>query len=112
MRSLVEDTSCSIAAWPPKTIIPPVAILDSLSRLMPAVVSPEHLAHAYLLRGLLAAYRRSEDLVRIGAYNRGADPQLDRAIALLPQLDSFLRQKPSEVSPLSDTLERFLAVGR
>ena len=44
---------------------PPIAVLDSLSRLMSAVVSPEHLAQAYQLRGLLAAYRRSEDLIRI-----------------------------------------------
>ena len=79
---------------------------------MSAVVSPEHLAQAYQLRGLLAAYRRSEDLIRIGAYNRGSDPHLDRAIALLPQLDSFLRQKPDEVSPMADTLERFLTLGR
>jgi len=90
---------------------PPIAVLDSLSRLMPAVVSPQHLAHAYELRGLLAAYRRSEDLIRIGAYNRGSDPQLDRSIAVLPQLDSFLRQKPNEVSSMTSTLEQFLALG-
>jgi flagellum-specific ATP synthase len=90
---------------------PPIAILDSLSRLMPAVVSSEHLAQAYQLRGLLAAYRRSEDLIRIGAYNRGTDSQLDRAIALLPQLDSFLRQKPNEVSAMPGTVERFMTLG-
>ena len=91
---------------------PPISILDSLSRLMPAVVSPEHLAQAYQLRGLLAAYRHSEDLIRIGAYNRGSDPQLDRAISLLPQLDGFLRQKPNEVSSLPGTLERLMTLGR
>jgi len=90
---------------------PPIGVLDSLSRLMPTVASPEHLAHAYELRGLLAAYRRSEDLIRIGAYNRGSDPQLDRAIASLPRLYAFLRQKPNEVSPMSATLERFMALG-
>jgi flagellum-specific ATP synthase len=91
---------------------PPIAVLDSLSRLMPAVASPEHLAQAYHLRGLLAAYRRSEDLIRIGAYNRGSDTQLDRAIAALPQLESFLRQKPQEVSAMASTLERLMGLGR
>ena len=78
---------------------------------MPAVVSPQHLAQAYQLRGLLSSYRRSEDLIRIGAYNRGSDPQLDRAIAALPQLEIFLRQKPEEVSPMPNTLERLMALG-
>ena len=91
---------------------PPVAVLDSLSRLMPAVASAEHLTHANHLRALLAAYRRSEDLIRIGADSRGSDPQLDRAVAALPDIHVFLRQKPDEVSPMETTLESFLALGR
>jgi flagellum-specific ATP synthase len=111
VRSLLDGHVVLDRALAAQGHYPPIAILDSLSRLMPAVTSPKHLAKAYELRGLLAAYRRSEDLVRIGAYNRGTDPQLDRAIALLPQLDSFLRQKPNEVSPLPDTLQQFLTLG-
>lgn len=61
---------------------------------MPAVVSREHLNHSYHLRALLSAYARSEDLIRIGAYGKGADPVLDRAIAVLPELQAFLRQTP------------------
>ena len=111
VRSLLDGHIVLDRALAAQGHYPPIAILDSLSRLMPAVVSPEHLAQAYQLRGLLAAYRRSEDLIRIGAYNRGSDPQLDRAIALLPQLDGFLRQKPDEVSSMTGTLDRFLALG-
>jgi flagellum-specific ATP synthase len=85
---------------------PPIAVLDSLSRLMPAVVSAEHLAKANQLRALLAAYRRSQDLIRIGAYGKGTDPQLDRALAALPSLHEFLRQQPQELSPFSSTVER------
>ena len=112
VRSLLDGHIVLDRALASQGHYPPIAILDSLSRLMPTVVSPEHLAQAYQLRGLLAAYRRSEDLIRIGAYNRGSDPQLDRAIALLPQLDGFLRQKPNEVSSMTGTLDRFLALGR
>src|SRR5208337_1179333 len=58
---------------------PPIAILDSISRLMPAVCSPEHLDKASALRSLLATYKASEELIRIGAYQKGSDPVLDQA---------------------------------
>ena len=83
---------------------PPIAILDSISRLMPTVCSPEHLARAQQLRKLLAAYARSEDLLRIGAYQKGADPVLDQAVALLPTLTAFLQQRPEEKPSLEQAL--------
>ncbi len=49
---------------------PPISILDSLSRLMPRVVSAEHLAKANAIKRSMAAYARSEDLIRIGAYQK------------------------------------------
>jgi flagellum-specific ATP synthase len=85
---------------------PPIHILDSLSRLMPNVCSAEHLAKAAGLRRLLAAYHRSEDLIRIGAYQKGTDPALDRALESLPQINEFLRQGAAERAPLADTLGR------
>jgi flagellum-specific ATP synthase len=89
---------------------PPIAILDSVSRLMSAVSSPAHLQKAQLLRRLLAAYAASEDLVRIGAYQKGSDPTLDKALTLIPELDHFLMQKPSEAAPLSETIEKLMAL--
>ena len=86
---------------------PPVAVLDSLSRLMPAIAKPEHVEKARALRTLLSAYARSEDLVRIGAYQRGTDPQLDRALEVLPALLAFLRQGTHEL-PSFDEVERLL----
>ncbi len=71
---------------------PPIHLLDSLSRLMPAVCSPEHLAKAQRLRRMLADYTRSEDLIRIGAYQKGSDPDLDRAMQVMPNLRAFARQ--------------------
>jgi flagellum-specific ATP synthase len=50
---------------------PPIEVLDSISRLMPAVTEPEHRENAALMRKLMAVYARSEDLVRIGAYKPG-----------------------------------------
>jgi flagellum-specific ATP synthase len=90
---------------------PPISVLDSLSRLMPAIATPEHLQKAQALRRLLAAYRASEDLVRIGAYQKGADADLDRALAVLPDLERFLTQQPDERSSFADTLARLQALG-
>ena len=89
---------------------PPIAVLDSLSRLMPAVVSREHLNHNYQLRALLSAYARSEDLIRIGAYSQGTDAVLDRAMVVLPKLQAFLRQGPQEQAGLADTIARLSAL--
>ncbi|HLH08045.1 MAG TPA: FliI/YscN family ATPase [Terriglobales bacterium] len=87
---------------------PPISILNSLSRLMPAVSSDEHRQKAGALRSLLALYARSEDLIRVGAYQKGTDPQLDVAIAALPKLDAFLRQDSSQTAPLQDNIRELL----
>jgi len=90
---------------------PPIDILDSISRLMPAVTSPEHRRRAAYIRRLLAAYARSEDLVRIGAYKAGSDPELDQALAARGALRGFLAQDASEDAKLSETLTRLRDLG-
>jgi len=89
---------------------PPIAILNSVSRLMPAVASAPHLEKAQALRRLLAAYAASEDLVRIGAYQKGSDATLDKALGLMPELERFLMQKPGEAAPLEETIQKLLAL--
>ena len=86
---------------------PPIAVLDSLSRLMPSISSPQHAEKARVVRGLLSAYAHSEDLVRIGAYQRGTDSQLDRAIEILPAVNAFLRQDTRDLCTFADA-ERLL----
>lgn len=89
---------------------PPISLLDSLSRLMPAICSSEHRKKIGELRSLLALYTRSEDLVRIGAYQKGTDAELDRALKIIPQLMEFVRQASSESISFETTVERFLAL--
>lgn len=89
---------------------PPIAILDSISRLMPVVCTPTHLKQAARLRSLLASYEASEDLLRIGAYQKGNDPTLDEAVAVMPRLREFLQQSPAEQAPIAQTIERLLAL--
>jgi flagellum-specific ATP synthase len=89
---------------------PPIAILESISRLMPAVCPAAHLAKANALRKLLAAYTMSEDLIRIGAYQKGSDPVIDRALLVLPELRRFLEQAPNEAVSLEDTITKLMAI--
>jgi flagellum-specific ATP synthase len=85
---------------------PPIDLLDSISRLMPAVTNKEHREHASLFRRIMAAYARSEDLVRIGAYKPGADPDLDRALRARSAMREFMMQTPTEKTRFSDCLRR------
>jgi flagellum-specific ATP synthase len=71
---------------------PPIDILESISRLMPAITQPGHLEDASHFQKLLASYANSEDLIRIGAYKTGTDPDLDRAIAARPAMQAFMTQ--------------------
>lgn len=89
---------------------PPIAILDSISRIMPAVISSEHLAKANAIRRLLATYKASEELIRIGAYQKNSDPDLERAIALMPPLREFLVQSTQEVAGMKNSLDRLMAL--
>jgi flagellum-specific ATP synthase len=89
---------------------PPIGILDSLSRLMPAVCTRPHLEKASRLRRLAAAYAASEDTIRVGAYQKGLDPILDQALAILPSLTAFLQQRHDEKAPFNQTLSALQAM--
>uniref|UniRef100_UPI002ADD7724 FliI/YscN family ATPase n=1 Tax=Tepidiforma sp. TaxID=2682230 RepID=UPI002ADD7724 len=89
---------------------PPIDVLQSVSRLMDRVAEPRHREAARRLRQLLAAYEEARDLVAIGAYSRGADSTLDRALDLLPAINAFLRQQPREMTPFEDTVAALCAL--
>jgi flagellum-specific ATP synthase len=89
---------------------PPIQVHDSISRLMPAVTSAGHREDASLVRRLMAIYARSEDLVRIGAYKPGADPELDRALRARDQIRGYLTQDASEQTTYSDCERRLHAL--
>jgi flagellum-specific ATP synthase len=86
---------------------PPVHILDSLSRLMPAIITESHRTQAGLVRKLMALHARSADLIRIGAYKPGMDVELDRSIRAMPALRSFLEQRSEESGMFAQIMERF-----
>lgn len=71
---------------------PAIDILQSVSRLAGAVSTPEQKDGTRKVREAMASYRRSEDLINLGAYAAGSNPILDAAIRTRPQLESFLKQ--------------------
>ena len=89
---------------------PPVEVLDSISRLMPAVTQPEHREQAALLRRLMAVYARSEDLVRIGAYKPGSDLDLDRALRARGAIRAFMTQPAHEQVRFADSVRRLASL--
>jgi flagellum-specific ATP synthase len=110
VRSLLDGHILLDRALATRNHYPPISILDSLSRLMPNVANCEHLEQAKALRRLLAAYVHAEDLIRIGAYQKGADPVLDKAVEVLPALNSYLQQRPDELPQFADSLQRLVAL--
>jgi flagellum-specific ATP synthase len=110
VRSLLDGHVVLARALAAEGWYPPVHVLDSISRLMPAVTHAAHREQATLLRRLMAVYARSEDLVRIGAYKPGSDPELDRALKARAPLRGFLTQDSAEEAKFADTRARLAAL--
>jgi len=89
---------------------PAINVLKSISRTMPGCQLPHEREVVTVARQALASYANMEELIRIGAYRMGADPQVDRAIRLNPALEEFLRQGKDEVSTLDESFDRLHAI--
>ena len=86
---------------------PAVDVLQSVSRSMVHVVPEEHQGLAQRMRHALATYRDAEDIINIGAYVQGSNPEIDLALRLMPGIRTFLQQGLYESSPF-DQIERFM----
>lgn len=84
---------------------PAIDVLTSLSRLQSHLATPEHLEAAAKIRQVMAIYKENEDLITIGAYQRGSSAAIDRAVAMKPAVDAFLTQTTKQISPWNETIE-------
>lgn len=89
---------------------PAISVLDSVSRLQSQLLSSKESASARKIRQALALYRDSEDLINLGAYVSGSNPQLDSIIRSRGELMKFLRQQPEDVSSAEETVRQMEAV--
>ena len=112
VRSFVDGHVMLSRALASEGWYPPIQVLDSISRLMPAVASSEHLQAAGALRRLMALHDRAADLIRIGAYKAGTDAELDRAIALQPAIRALLTQDAEQKTSLNESVDALLQVQR
>ncbi len=87
---------------------PAVDALESVSRVMPAVATPAHRAAVHRFLDMMATYRESEDLINIGAYVKGSNPRIDRAIRNWDAIREFLRQDSSEKADFDTSVGRLL----
>lgn len=87
---------------------PAIDILASVSRLMVELGKEEHLEAAGELRSVLATFRDNRDLINIGAYSQGSNPQIDKAIGMIQTINDFLKQGIEEKAPFTDTISRLI----
>jgi len=99
--------SRSIAA---KNHYPSVDVLNSVSRLFPELTSKEHQDAAGFMRNMMATYNNAEDLIAIGAYEKGSDPRIDKSVMLKPVIDSFLQQGIFETSSVDETIKLLIDI--
>ena len=108
VRSILDGhivLSRSIAA---QNHYPAIDVLNSVSRVMLEIVSKEHYQAAQKLRSILAVYKEAEDLINIGAYVAGSNPGIDKAIAMIGAVKSFLQQGVYESDDYDDTVKKLL----
>lgn len=90
---------------------PSIDVLDSKSRVRDQIVPAEQRQAANAVLRLEAAYREKEDLIMVGAYQKGSDAYVDAAIALRPQLLALLQQRPDEPMAYADTRRQLMELG-
>lgn len=105
VRSLLDGHIVLSRSLAERGHFPSVDVLQSVSRLMPQVVGADHAELARRFRALLATHRDHRDLIEVGAYKAGADPEVDRAVDRYPHLEAFLRQDLAQPSGLDETLQ-------
>jgi flagellum-specific ATP synthase len=110
VRSIVDGHIVLDRRIAQKAHFPAIDILQSTSRVMRSVVSKEHFAAAMALRESMATYKEAEDLINIGAYKQGTNPNIDSAMSMHDQINRFLKQDVSEKMPYPETLKQMAQV--
>ena len=89
---------------------PAIDVLDSKSRVRDHLLTLDERNAANRLLRTEAAYREKEDLLLVGAYQKGSDPNVDAAVQLRDQMLGFVQQTPEEIPPYADTRARLGAL--
>ncbi len=93
-----------------KNHYPAVDVLQSISRVMNDIITKEHKDAAAKIRNMLAVYQKNADLINIGAYVKGTDPNIDKALEMNPIINEFLTQATDEACPFDQTISRLIEI--
>jgi flagellum-specific ATP synthase len=85
---------------------PAIDMLSSISRVMDAITTLKHRENANRFKGTLATYRKAEDLINIGAYVSGSNPEIDFAIGMIGKINSYLMQGIDESVNFEESLQQ------
>ena len=85
---------------------PAIDVLGSVSRLFTEICDKDHMAAAAKMRELMAIYQDAKDLIDVGAYEHGANPKIDTAIRMMPEINGFLRQSVKDIVNMDLTIEK------
>ncbi len=90
---------------------PAIDVLASVSRLMPDIVDRKHYDSANMVKSLMAVHKDAQDLINIGAYRAGSNPEIDLAIKMNPAINDILRQRVEDFCPYDETIKMVLKIG-
>ncbi|NMA84370.1 MAG: flagellar protein export ATPase FliI [Epulopiscium sp.] len=93
-----------------KNHYPAIAVLESVSRVMGDVIDLQHQKNAFMMKKLLATYTEAEDLINIGAYVTGSNPDIDEAILKMPAINQFLTQDISDDIQMLDVIQELAEI--
>ena len=93
-----------------KNHYPAIDILQSISRVMSSIITTEHKVAAGKMKQVLATYQEAEDLINIGAYKAGSNPDIDFAIDKIRAVNAFLQQQTDEKYTFEESLQQMLDI--
>ncbi len=106
VRSIVDGHIVLSRSMAQRGHFPAIDILQSASRVMTSVSSPEQLKLAQKIRETLAVYKDAEDLINIGAYKPGSNPKIDKAVKLIDPVNDYLRQDVGDPTDMIQCMRR------
>ncbi len=110
MRSILDGHIVLSRSLAQKNHYPSIDVLASISRVMDQVTDKSHRESATKFRRTLARYMDSEDLINIGAYSTGTNPEIDYAIEKIDDINNYLQQEVSETTTFADTTEMLKSI--
>ncbi len=112
VRSILDGHILLSRELAAKNHYPAIHVLYSLSRVMMDIVTPEHKECAGKLREVLAIYHEAEDLINIGAYNRGSNSKIDYALRMMDAVNAYLQQSVEERVSFAESVEQLKTLFR